>query len=135
LTGVHRRDHQSKLVDLTIVPMIKIIWSIQPLIVEPLSYRPQWPRSSKSWPLPGSSMPRDPDSFQRSLRLTHTRNPYECGACRDPRRGARLACAAFVMFAFAPDTARKISEQWHIGVDAAWTGIIMITAIIIIMGS
>jgi hypothetical protein len=30
LAGVHRGDHRSKLVDLAIVPIIKIIWSIQP---------------------------------------------------------------------------------------------------------
>jgi hypothetical protein len=28
LAGVHRRDHRSKLIDLAIVPLIKIIWSI-----------------------------------------------------------------------------------------------------------
>jgi hypothetical protein len=29
-TGVHGRDHRRKLVDLAIVSMVKIIWSIQP---------------------------------------------------------------------------------------------------------
>ena len=34
-------DYRSRLVDVAIVPMVKIIWSIQPVVVEPVTYRPE----------------------------------------------------------------------------------------------
>jgi hypothetical protein len=45
-------------VHLSRVPMIKIIWSIQSSVVEPVMYR-QSPGSSRSCPLPRSSTWRD----------------------------------------------------------------------------